>query len=330
MNPLRNACMNEIKRTFKDAKFLNNGISVSTNDYLSVFKCRTFYEALLYTKSGLSLSKEKLFSYIAYTLKSGFISSCHSNNETPFYYRVEVKSTMNKERKVKLIDDVKKYIDKEIPSYINNPSLYEFEIRIVEKENMFDVFFKLFTVDDNRYSYRVTDLPASINPTTAAILIQEIKGYLKDTSEVLDAFCGTSTMLIERSFAKSYKSLTGIDISEDAISYSMINANNVPLKINLVCENILKYQGPEFDEIISNMPFGNRVSNHELNITLYKRFIASIDKMLKPNGMAFLLTSEIALMKELINKNKNIRLVKNIYVESGGLKPHFFVVKKVA
>ena len=159
--------------------------------------------------------------------------------------------------------------------------------------------------------------------------MHEIKGYLKDDAEVMDAFCGTSTMLIERSFVKNYKSLTGIDISEEAVEYSKINANNVPLKIELVCENILKYQGPEIDEIISNMPFGNRVSNHELNVTLYRRFISGLDKMLKANGMAFLLTSEIGLMKELINKNKNLKLVKNIYVESGGLKPHLFVIKKV-
>ena len=46
--------------------------------------------------------------------------------------------------------------------------------------------------------------------------------------------------------------------------------------------------------------------------------------------MAFLLTSEIGLMKELISKNRNLKLVKNIYVESGGLKPHLFVIKKVS
>ena len=91
----------------------------------------------------------------------------------------------------------------------------------------------------------------------------------------------------------------------------------------------MKYQGPEFDEIISNMPFGNRVSNHELNETLYRRFIGVLDTMLKDGGYAFLLTSEIALMKGLINKNKKLKLVKNIYVESGGLKPHLFVIKKV-
>ena len=54
-----------------------------------------------------------------------------------------------------------------------------------------------------------------------------------------------------------------------------------------------------------------------------------LDTLLKTNGHAFLLTSEISLMKNLINQNKKLRLVKNIYVESGGLKPHFFVIKKV-
>ncbi len=330
MPALKNASMSEIKSKFRDAKFIDNGIVVSTTDYNSLFALRTFYEALLCDKEGFNLDKDKLNNYIVNVLKSNFISSCHEANNSPFYYRIEVKSSMNKQNKLNLINKIKESIDIELNgNYINNPSLYEFEIRIVEKEEKYNVFFKLYTTEDKRYSYRVTDLPASINPTTAAILMQEIKGYLREESEVMDAFCGTSTMLIERSFIKKYKSLTGIDISEEAIEYSKINANNVPLKIELVCENILKYQGLEFDEIISNMPFGNRVSNHELNITLYKRFIANINNLLRENGMAFLLTSEIALMKELINKNKNLKLVKNIYVESGGLKPHLFIIKKV-
>jgi len=329
MPALKNACMNEIKKEFKDARFFDNGILVNTADYEKVFNVRSFYEALLCAKNSLNLSKDKVSSYIVNALKSGYISDIHSEG-LPFYYRIEIKSTMNKKSKINLIENIKSSVDQELNGqYINNPSLYEFEIRIVENEDKYNVFFKLYTVEDNRYNYRVTDLPASINPTTAAILMSEIKGYLKENSEVLDAFCGTSTMLIERSFIKGYKSLTGIDISSEAIEFSKINANNVPLKIDLVCENILKYQGPVFDEIISNMPFGNRVSNHELNLTLYKRFVAMLDTLLKEEGYAFLLTSEIALMKKLINENKKLKLVKNIYVESGGLKPHLFVIKKV-
>ena len=330
MSALKNASMNEIRSKFKDAKFVDDGILVSTYDYKSLFTLRTFYEALLCNKQGFNLSKDKINSYIVCMLKDDFISSCHKESNAAFYYRIEVKSSMNKQNKLNLINSIKDDIDFNLKGkYINNPSLYEFEIRIVEKDDKYNVFFKLYTIEDNRYNYRVTDLPASINPTTASVLMQEIKGYLKEDAEVLDAFCGTSTMLIERSFVKKYKSLTGIDINEKAMEYSKINANNVPLKIELVCEDILKYQGPMFDEIISNMPFGNRVSNHELNINLYRKFIANLDKLLKENGMAFLLTSEISLMKELINKNKKLKLVKNIYVESGGLKPHFFVIKKV-
>lgn len=329
MPALRNACMNEVKKEFKDARFFEEGILVSSNDYNKIYNIRTFYEALLCEKNSFNLSKDKVNSYITNALNNGLISNIHEG-EYPYYYRIEVKSAMNKKDKISLIENVKENIDNNFnDKYINNPSLYEFEIRIVEKEGKYSVFFKLYTVEDVRYNYRVTDLPASINPTTASILMSEIKGYLKENSEVLDAFCGTSTMLIERSFIKGYKSLTGIDISEEAINFSKINANNVPLKIELICENIIKYEGPEFDEIISNMPFGNRVSNHELNETLYKRFIGKLDTMLKSEGYAFLLTSEIALMKNLIGKNKNLKLVKNIYVESGGLKPHLFVIKKV-
>ena len=331
MPALKNASMNEIKAKFNDARFVEDGILIKTNDYNSIFSLRTFYEAFLYSKEGINLDKDKVKTFISNILKKGLISSCHYENNNPFYYRIEIKSIMNKKQKICLIDSIKEEIDNKLKGeYINNPSNYEFEIRVSEKENKYNVYFKLYTVKDTRYSYRVTDLPASINPTTASIIMQEIKGYLKEDSDVLDAFCGTFTMLIERSFIKKYKSLTGLDISEEAINYSKINANNVPLKINLIWEDILKYKGLEFDEIISNMPFGNRVSNHELNEILYKRFISILDTLLKENGYAFLLTSEISLMKNLIKQNQKLKLVKNIYVESGGLKPHLFIIKKIS
>lgn len=329
MPALRNASMNEIKSKYKNAHFVNDGIVISTIDYEEVFKCRTFYEALLCDNNNFNVEKNKVSSYIVNSLKSGFISSMHTKEEN-YYYRIEIKSQMNKQNKLKLIESIKKEIDKELNNtYINNPSNYEFEIRLEEIDNKFNIFYKLYTVKDNRYDYRVTDLPASINPTTASIIMSEIKGYLKENSDVLDAFCGTSTMLIERSKIKKYNSLTGIDISEQAVEYSKINANNVPVMINLLCEDITKYNGLEFDEIISNMPFGNRVSNHELNETLYKKFISKLHLMLKDGGYAFLLTSEISLMKHLISDNKKLKLVNNIYVESGGLKPHLFIIKKV-
>jgi 23S rRNA G2445 N2-methylase RlmL len=179
---------------------------------------------------------------------------------------------------------------------------------------------------DNRYNYRKTDLPASINPTSAAIMIHEVSKYLNKDSKVLDPFCGTSTMLIERNYLSSCN-LTGVDMDSRAIECSLINSKEAKVKVGLYNRNCLDHTG-YYDEIISNMPYGNRVGTHVSNEVLYKDFINKLPSLLNDNGIAILLTSEIALMKKLLKNKAKLKLIKDIYTETGGLTPHLFVIKK--
>jgi 23S rRNA G2445 N2-methylase RlmL len=77
------------------------------------------------------------------------------------------------------------------------------------------------------------------------------------------------------------------------------------------------------------MPYGNRVSNHKNNELLYKDFISKLPNILNDNGVAILLTSEISLVKRLLKNKNRLKLVKDIYTETGGLTPHLFVIKKI-
>ena len=65
MPALKNASVNEIKNLFKDARFTDEGVLISTTDYNSIFKLRTFYEALLCTRQSFNISKENLGNHIA-------------------------------------------------------------------------------------------------------------------------------------------------------------------------------------------------------------------------------------------------------------------------
>ena len=117
---------------------------------------------------------------------------------------------------------------------------------------------------------------------------------------------GASVLLIERSYISSC-TLTGVDIDKKAIENSYINSNKANVKISLVNKNILDFEG-YFDEIISNMPYGNRVSNHKNNEVLYKAFINKLPNMLNDNGVAILLTSELALLKKVVKNNKKLKI----------------------
>ena len=328
MEPLINSTFMDVKRVFSDARKYKNGVIVKTSDINKVYSIRTFYEALISYNSSFDLSLNEVKGNIVSFLKSNILENSHTNINGSFAYRIEYQTVKNRQDKLNVYNEIVTLIENEFKNkYINNPSQYEFEIRIVEHDDKYDVLYKLYTYKDNRYAYRVKDLPASINPTSAAIMLNEVSKYLKEDNSVLDPFCGTSTMLIERNYLSRAK-LTGVDVSNNAIECSKINTKANKLAINLIKQNCLDHKG-YYDEIISNMPYGNRVGTHNSNELLYKDFISKLPSLLNENGVAILLTSEISLIKKLLKNKTKLKLVRDIYCETGGLTPHLFVIKKV-
>ena len=327
MEPLINATFSDVKKHFTSAKKIKNGIIIKTNNYQNVFKIRTFYEALITWGNNFNLDFNNVLENIYDFLASDFMFKTHKQQHA-FNYRIEIVTEKNKEEKLSLYNQINANINNSFNNkYINNPSNYEFEIRLIDNGDTYDVFYKLYTYLDKRYEYREKDLPASINPTSASIMLNEVKDYLRVNAKVLDPFCGTSTILVERNFI-SNSSLYGVDINENAIQYSKINTKKAGVNVNLYNINCLEHIG-YYDEIISNMPYGNRVSNHKKNELLYKQFINRLPTLLNEKGVAILLTSEISLMKRLLKNQNKLKLIKDIYMETGGLTPHLFVIKKV-
>lgn len=207
--------------------------------------------------------------------------------------------------------------------YMDNPSAYSFELRAHRNGSIYAVF-----TDGDRFSYRIKAISASINPVTAASVMQLCKPYFKDNADVLDPFCGSATMLIERSMAKPVKKLIGVDKSPIAIKASVANRKASGIDMSLIKSDILHFGGFKFDEIITNMPFGNRVSGHKQNQTLYRAFVDRLDNLLKPDGTAFLYTQEKKLLRDNIKKSNKFKIYKEELFDSGGLYPTLFIIKR--
>lgn len=205
--------------------------------------------------------------------------------------------------------------------YTDNPSAYSFEIRMIAGQ-MYAVF------KNERFEYRKQSIAASINPVAAASVMRICLPYLKEDANVLDPFCGSGTMLIERGYIKRTGSLVGVDISNIAIKAACENRRASGLKIALIKGDILGYGGARYDEVISNMPFGIRVSGHNSNIKLYKAFADKLEALLTDGGAAFLFTQEKKLLRETIGVKKCFSIVQEEVFETGGLCPTLFIIKK--
>jgi len=207
--------------------------------------------------------------------------------------------------------------------YTDNPSSYSFEIRPMPDHKLFAVF-----KEKSRFPYRVATISASINPVTAACVMQICKPYMKENAEVLDPFCGSATMLIERGIIKPVKSLVGVDISVDAIEAARSNREASGQQITFLRSDIVNYNTSKFDEIVSNMPFRNRVSDYESDIRLYNLFVKRLGTLLKHDGIAFLYTQEKKLLRNEIIRNDLFRIVKEEIFDSGGIFPTLFIIER--
>lgn len=207
--------------------------------------------------------------------------------------------------------------------YTDNPSAYSFEVRAQPDGSLYAVF-----PGDERFLYRKQSIPASINPVTAACIMQICRPYMKDNATVLDPFCGSATMLIERNMFKKTSSMVGVDISPNAIKAACANRKASGKRFALIKGDILGYGGTKYDEIIANMPFGLRVLGHETNIELYQKFADKMPQLLKKDGVAFLYTQEKALLKKVLKQTGVFAIVESHNIESGGLCPTLFILKR--
>lgn len=206
--------------------------------------------------------------------------------------------------------------------YEDNPSAYSFEIRL-----MHDHMLALFSGDE-RFSYRKQAIPASINPVTAASVMRLCRPYMREGARVLDPFCGTGTMLIERAMLLSTESLVGVDISPYAIRAACENRKASGQKIALIHGDALQFGASRYDEIISNMPFGIRVSRHAENERLYSQFAQRMDKLLEKGGYAFLYTLEKRLLRDALRAVPLLKIIDEFILESGGLSPSLYIIQK--
>ncbi|MCH5583400.1 HEAT repeat domain-containing protein [Shimazuella sp. AN120528] len=146
----------------------------------------------------------------------------------------------------------------------------------------------------------------------------------------VDPTCGSGTLLLDRAAYGSYRSLKGGDLNVEAVQTAADNLReweNVDLQIWDAAS--LPLADSSVSVMVSNLPFGRRVGDHESNVALYPIFIKEVNRVLNSGGRAVLLTQEVKLLHHAITPYKNqFTLELDQPVEMGGLTPHIIVLKK--
>ena len=302
-----------------------SSLKVSTADYAGLFEARCFSEALfpICTCEAIpSVIAKKAAPFIEKLMRE-----THTG-EPPYRFRVEnALSLSEKVSRPELTRSVSAAL--ESASLVNAPSDYEAELRMEGNASSARLYAKLFTFEDKRFSYREGSIPASMAPSTAASVLRLASNYLSVNARVIDPCCGSGTFLIERGLMSPCASLTGVDISHKAIDIARRNTELAGVNAKYTANDILRFECHRpYDELIANLPFGNRVGDHSSCEKLYSGLLAKLPKLVKKGGVAILYTMEFTLLKRLLREHEGrLTLLSQARTEAGGLTPMIFMIR---
>jgi 23S rRNA G2445 N2-methylase RlmL len=315
--------LDEFGREYKNFSGFADALLVYPEKYGDLFRCRTFYEALVLLGKCKN-TPESLKSFLTNPKFAESVFRLYGEGEIA--YRIEVRGVDHARRK-EIIETALKAIAH--PKLMNSPSNYSFELRLEAGKEQVCIFVKPSPELDTRFDYRTKTLPASISPATAAALMRYVYPYLKRDADAIDPFCGSGTMLFERAKIKPYRSLTGVDNQKYAVSCALANEAAAKAGARFVLKDILDFvPRMQYDEVLSNMPFGHRVGSHEGNEALYRGFTDALSRLLKSRGMAFLYTNDKRLFTETIGRGDAFTVVDEAVFPSGNLHPSLFILLK--
>lgn len=256
----------------------------------------------------------------------------HEDNGQPYLFRIEYKGTLEPEKKGRLIRRISAELEEQSGHRLaNSTDDYELELRLIEnKEGKLNPLVKLFTMKDERFSYRKETVAAGMRPVNAALTMELTRAYLRDGAQVLDPFCGAGTMLVERARLGHIGNLYGIDRFGEAIEKAKKNTTEAGLFANYINRDFFDFRHEYlFDEIITDMPFVPRDASKQAGVSvngkqeeqrsrrvagvtrnmandsgsvelerLYHRFFVKAKEHLKPDGVMILYVHNPELVRK--------------------------------
>ena len=309
-----------VRRALRDesAKLHPLGVKVCTKEVAKLFSIRCFREMLfeIKTKSLLPAEPKEAAQLLMEGNMLALLQELHAG-EGAFYFRIECKNSMELEERSQFTKKLAANLERLSEGrLVNSAGDYEVELRLVgNKEGRLYPVLKCYTLKDPRFAYRQNTIAASILPSTAALIMELAKPYLKKDAQIMDPFCGVGTMLIERNAAVPAKEVYATDIFGEAIEKGRENARLAKMDIHFIHRDFFDFKHDYlFDEMITNMPTRGKKTREEMD-WFYGRFFAKALELLKEEAVIVLYTNEIGFVKKQIRLHKELSLLQETLMQ---------------
>lgn len=234
-----------------------------------------------------------------------------------YYFRIECKGAMELEQRSsftrKLAAELETLSKGEL---VNSTSDYEVEIRLIANKNgEFFPCLKLSTIKKRRFTYRKNAIATSIHPSTAALIMELAKDYLKEDAQIIDPFCGVGTMLIERNLKVPAREMYGTEIFGDAIVYARENTKLAGMRVNYIHRDFRDFKHDYlFNEIITNMPVRGKKTKQEMDV-FYGEFFEKAKEILTKDAVVIMYTNELGFVKKQLRLHKEFSMLQETCIQ---------------
>ncbi len=206
---------------------------------------------------------------------------------------------------------------------------YDLDVRVYVSDDSAVAGLRL-TPEALHVRSRVQHGRASLNPTVAHAMCR-LSDPRRD-EVVVDPMCGAGTILVERARLTQPRLLIGGDLFSDPIgaARSNLKAADVDAQVLRWDARHLSLERGSVDAVICNLPWGRRIGSHRANRHLYPGFVRELARVLRPGGVAVLLTQEKRLITRLIGKSARLEIIREDHLSLSGTHPAIYLVRQVA
>jgi 23S rRNA G2445 N2-methylase RlmL len=180
---------------------------------------------------------------------------------------------------------------------------------------------------------RIFNHPAAIKAPLAYAMLRLAE--IKKNDILLDPFCGGGTIPIEAALVYNGKiNIYASDINEKFLKGAKQNAKSAKvgkyIKFKIAnARKLNKFYNIKIDKIVTNPPYGVRMSKRKNLKSLYLDFLNSVEKILSEDGKIVMINLKATSFRTIVFRTKKFKITHERVVESGGLYPHIFVLEKL-
>lgn len=176
--------------------------------------------------------------------------------------------------------------------------------------------------------YKTAHVAASLRPSVAAAMV-----WLTDPQPgdvFLDPLCGAGTLLVERGLAGRHALLLGGDLDDAArrAAAQNIGPRHKPRQLLKWDAGRLPLASGCVDKVATNLPFGKQIGSHQRNAGLYRVVFRELDRVLRPEGSAVVLSSETDLIKDTLRRFKGLQIVRGYSITILGQRARVYLIER--